>query len=83
MRKISLLIGAFFILCSQLIYAQDIFKQHGFDRKPLTLSNGHYNEFFKNEKIVQIGTILLNTQTNKVVAFLDEDTTKIIYLPEF
>jgi len=67
----------------QLSFAQDIFKQHGFDKKPLTLSNGHYNEFFKNEKIVQIGTILLNTQTNMVVAFLEEDTTKVIYLPEF
>ena len=83
MRKISLLMGVLMIVCSQQSIAQDIFKQHGFDKKPLTLSNGHYNEFFKNEKIVQIGTILLNTQTNKVVAFLEEDTTKVIYLPEF
>ncbi len=83
MKKVCFLIGVFVILSTQLICAQDIFKQHGFDKKPLTLSNGHYNEFFKNEKVVQIGTILLNTQTNKVVAFLEEDTTKVIYLPEF
>ncbi len=81
MRKSILLI--IFALGYQLLFAQDIFKKHGFDKKPLTLSNGHYNEFFKNEKIVQIGTILLNTQTNKVVAFLEEDTTKVTYLPEF
>jgi hypothetical protein len=83
MRKISLLLGVLFIISSQLIYAQDIFKQHGFDKKPLTLSNGHYKEFFPNEEVVQIGTVLLNTKTKKVVAFLDEDTTNVMYLPEF
>ena len=83
MRKLSLYLGFTIILSSQVINAQDIFKQHGFDKKPLTLSNGRYNEFFNNDKIVQIGTVLLNTQTNKIIAFLEEDTAKAIYLPEF
>ena len=82
MRKLNLYIGFTIMLSSQLINAQDIFKQHGFDKKPLTLSNGHYNEFFNNDEVVQIGSVLLNTQTNQIIAFVDEDTTKALYLAE-
>lgn len=82
MRKLSFYLVFILILSSQVINAQDIFKQHGFDKKPLTLSNGHYNEFFNNDKIVQIGTILLNTQTNQIIAFVDEDTTRALYLAD-
>jgi hypothetical protein len=71
------------MLCAQLINAQDIFKQHGFSKEPLTLSDGRYNEFFNNDEVVQIGTVLLNTKTNKVVAFVEEDTVKTSYLAEF
>ena len=82
MRKLSFYLVFILILSSQVINAQDIFKQHGFDKKPLTLSNGHYNEFFNNDVVVQIGSILLNTQTNQIIAFIDEDTTKALYLAE-
>ena len=64
MKQLSLIISIILLLYIQFANAQDIFKQHGFDKKPLTLSNGQYNEFFNNDKVVQIGTILLNTQTN-------------------
>ena len=83
MKKLNLFIGIAFMLCSQLINAQDIFRQHGFTKEPLTLSDGCYNEFFSNDEVVQIGTILLNTKTNKVVAFIEEDTLKTSYLAEF
>lgn len=82
MRKLSLYFGIAIMLSSQGINAQDIFKQHGFDKKPLTLSNGRYNEFFSNDEIVQIGTVLLNTRDNQVVAFIEEDTAKVRYLSE-
>jgi hypothetical protein len=82
MRKLSLFLGAILLLGTQIINAQDIFKQHGFDKKPLTLSNGRYNEFFNNDEIVQIGTVFFNTKTNKVIAFIDEDTSKAAYLAE-
>lgn len=82
MRKLSLYLGIAIMLSSQGINAQDIFKQHGFDKKPLTLSNGRYNEFFSNDEIVQIGTVLLNTRDNQVVAFIEEDTAKVRYLSE-
>lgn len=81
MRKFKLLI-VFVIVGFQFAYAQNIFEQCGFDKKPLTLSNGHYNEFFTNEEIVQIGTVLLNTKTNDIVAFVDEEETDSKYLSE-
>lgn len=40
----------------------------------LTLSNGKYNEFFNNDTLVRIGSIMLNTITNKVVSFVDKDS---------
>jgi hypothetical protein len=83
MKKLSLFIGLLLITSFQLTHAQDIFKKHGFDKKPLTLSDGRYNEFFSNEEVVRIGTVLLNTKTNKVVAFVEEDTSKTTYLAEF
>lgn len=83
MRKLSFYLGISLILSSQLIKAQDIFKQHGFEKEPLTLSNGRYNEFFNNDEFVQIGTVLLNTKTNKIFAFVDEDTSLTKYLSEF
>ncbi len=83
MKKINLSLVIAFMLCSQLLTAQDIFKQHGFTKEPLTLSNGNYNEFFNNDEVVQIGTALLNTKTNKVVAFVGEDTIKASYKSEF
>ncbi len=82
MKKLSLTLGIALMLCSQLINAQDIFKKYGFDKEPLTLSNGSYNEFFNNEEVVQIGSVQLNTRTNKIIAFVEEDTTKNKYLAE-
>jgi len=85
MKKLILLVSSIALLGSNATFAKDkdIFKEHGFNKAPLTLSNGRFNEFFKNEEVVQIGTVLLNTKTNKVVAFLEEDTTKTKYLAEF
>lgn len=82
MRKLRFFLGVALMLSYQLINAQDIFKQHGFDKNPLTLSNGRYNEFFNNEDTVQIGTVLLNSHTNEIIAFVDEDTAKTAYLAE-
>lgn len=62
--------------------AQDIFKKYGHKKEMLTLSKGKYQEVFKNEEVVQIGTVLLNTKTNKIVKLLQEDTTKINYNAE-
>lgn len=82
MKKFNLFFVGALMLCSQLLNAQDIFKQHGFDKEPLTLSNGNYKEFFNNDEVVQIGSVLLNTKTKKMIAFVEEDNTKTKYLAE-
>lgn len=54
--------------------AQNPYESLGVKVEPLTLSKGKYVEFFDKETIVQIGTVLFNTETNQVVAFLKTDT---------
>ncbi len=73
-----------FILTASIgfTHAQNVFKKYGFKKEPLTYTK-NYQETFKNEKVVQIGTVLLNTKTNQVIKFLEEDTTKINYKSEF
>lgn len=61
---------------------QDIFKKHGHSKEAFTLSKGKYQETFPNEEIVQIGTVLINTNTGKVIEFLEEDTTMFAYKAE-
>jgi len=72
MRKIFLFIGTMFLACS--IQAQDIFKQHGFNKEILTLSKGRYEEVFTSKEIVRVGSVLLNTKTNTIIEFLTEET---------
>jgi len=55
-------------------HAQNPYKSLGVQEDPLTLSKGKYQEFFPNDTLVQIGSVLLNTVTGKVVAFLKTDT---------
>ncbi len=68
--------------CVDLTHGQAVFQKYGFNKKPLTLSKGKYNEFFTNEEVVQIGTVRFNTRTNKVIELLEEDTTKTNYLSD-
>jgi hypothetical protein len=70
------------LLVAGSIHAQDIFKQHGYDRETLTLSKGRYKETFINENVMQIGTVLIDTRTDKVVRFLEEDATELAYKAE-
>ena len=80
MKKVFLIISLSFLACS--VQAQDIFKKHGFEKEPLTLSKGRYEEVFTNKEIVQIGSVLLNTKTNKVIKFLDEETEETSFKAE-
>lgn len=58
------------------------FKKYGVKGEILTLSKGKYKEVFYNEEIMQIGTVKINTLTNKVVEFLEPDTTEFAYRAE-
>ena len=80
MKRTVLFMGI--LLAVSSTYAQDIFKKHGHNKEMLTLSKGRYKETFINEEVMQIGTVLINTRTYKVITFLEEDTTKVAYKAE-
>jgi hypothetical protein len=67
-----LLIG---LTCCFASQAQQPFKEYGYKVKVATLSQGKYVEFFDQDTIVQIGTVLLNRRSGKIVSFVEYDTT--------
>jgi len=82
MKRTVLFLGMLFIIASFTHAQEDISKKYGHNKEPLTLSKGKYKETFENEEVMQVGTVLINTLTEKIVKFLDEDTTKLIYVAE-
>lgn len=82
MKKVILTLSIILATCVGATHAQAVFRKYGFNKKPLTLSKGKYNEFFTNDEVVQIGTVRFNTRTNKVIQLLEEDTTKTNYLSD-
>ena len=54
--------------------AQQPFEQYGYKVKVLTLSQGKYEEFFDQDTIVQIGSVMFNTVTNTITGFAVQDT---------
>jgi hypothetical protein len=50
------------------------FAEMGYEPKIATLSNGQFNESFDNDTIVQIGSVMFNTKTQQIVAFVVTDT---------
>lgn len=82
MKQVTLFLVALLFVCLAIHAQEDIFKKHGVTKEPLTLSKGKYKETFYNEEVMQIGTVLINTQTEKVIKFLDEDSTKYAYKAE-
>jgi len=82
MKRTVLFLGMLFIIASFAHAQEDISKKYGHNKEPLTLSKGKFKETFENKEVMQVGTVLINTLTGKVVKFLDEDTTKLIYVAE-
>lgn len=72
MKKIFL----FIILIAEVILtnAQNPFDGFGYIPKIATLSKGKYNEFHDIDSIVQIGSVLFNTKSKQIVAFLQTDS---------
>jgi len=83
MRKTILSLSLILAASVGFTHAQDVLKKHGFKKKPLTFCDGQYNEFFNNPEVVQIGSVMINTRTNKVVKLLDDNTPKTTYKAEF
>lgn len=57
------------------IQAQQPFESYGYKVKVATLSNGKYQEFFDQDTIVQIGTVVMNRLSGKLLYFVSFDTT--------
>jgi len=72
-RRIVLFLGIFFF-GTTLSFAQNPYKSLGVDIEPLTLSNGKFVEFFPNDSLVQIGSVILDTRNNSIVSFVVVDT---------
>lgn len=72
-KKILLIV---FLLATFLTSKADEYpwEKYGFKFKVVTLSNGKYQEFHDLEDVVEIGSVLYNTQTNQIVGFVEKDT---------
>jgi hypothetical protein len=56
-------------------FGQQPFENYGYKVKVATLSKGKYQEFFDQDTLVQIGSVVLNTVTGKLTHFVTFDTT--------
>jgi|GEM_PF-2029463 len=63
-----------FLLGSTRAHAQNPYKEFGIEIEPLTLSKGTYNEFFTNDSLVRIGSVILDTRNNRIARFVVVDT---------
>jgi RHS repeat-associated protein len=71
----KLLIALFVLLGYQSVIAQhNPFVEYGYTPKIATLSQGQFNEFHDQDTIVQIGSVLFNTRSRQIVAFVETDT---------
>jgi hypothetical protein len=74
MKNPTLLVVALISVFASMAQQQP-FIQYGYKVKVTTLSNGKYVEHFDQDTIVQIGTVLLNRRSGKIVSFVAYDTT--------
>lgn len=72
MKKLILLFAVLVGLVSAK--AQNPFAEYGYEPKIASLSQGQFNESFDNDSIVQIGSVLFNTKSKQIVAFVQTDT---------
>ncbi len=73
MKKIFIPLTIILLFYGEL-KAQNPFEQFGYDVKILTMTNGKFNEFFDLDSIQQIGEVLINTNTMKIVGFAEKDS---------
>ena len=56
------------------LQAQNPYKSLGVEMETLTLSKGKFVEFFPNDSLVQIGSVILDTRNNRIASFVKVDT---------
>jgi|688.fasta_scaffold197021_2 hypothetical protein len=74
MKQLTILLFAVISACATMAQKQP-FEQYGYKVKIATLSKGKYVEHFDQDTIVQVGTVLLNRRSGKIVSFVKYDTT--------
>jgi hypothetical protein len=77
MKKTVIFIAFLSLVLRGVSFAQNPYQSIGKEMpkgKMLTLSNGKFQEFFPNDTLVPIGSVMYNTVTGEVVAFLTRDT---------
>jgi len=74
--KKQIILLALFLISQFTAFSQDPFEKYGYKPRIHTLSDGKYQEFFDNEDVVRIGTAMYNTQTQKIVGYVEDDSTK-------
>jgi hypothetical protein len=80
MKRITILLIIISICYS--LSAQNPFAQYGYTKVRIaTASNGSYNEFFDNDSLMQIGSVIFNTNTGKIASFIENNTTDILPRP--
>jgi len=63
-------------------YSQNPYESIGRYSEMLTLSGGAYEEFIADARVVRIGSVLYDTEENKVVAFIDTGADAEPFEPE-
>ena len=71
MKKTLMLLAAMVAISA---HAQNPFAEYGYTPKIATYSNGQFNEFHDLDTIVKIGSVLFNTRSEQIVAFVEKDT---------
>jgi len=74
MKSINLLLLA--LMLPSVSMAQNPFEEIGKQGKVLTLSNGLYDEMPNNDKIQRIGSVIIDMETEEIIAFVAPDTSK-------
>ncbi len=69
-----LLLLTLFVGITPALYAQQPFERFGVKVKVLTLSNGRYQEFFTNDSLRRIGSVVYNTRLRKIAYLLPPDS---------
>jgi hypothetical protein len=73
MKKLTILLFALVSAFTAMAQKQP-FEKYGYKVKIATLSKGKYIEHFDQDTIVQIGTVLMNRRSGKIVSFVKYDT---------
>jgi hypothetical protein len=75
MINVSKVLALFLLLLSPIIVKPKDIKEK---TRVLTLSNGRYEEFFDQDSIERIGSLLYNVNSEKVIGFVDDAADKTL-----